>query len=572
MESHGSNLCRTCMANIDDPDSSISLVAHLEDDSAVGDVISELTAVQVQEHTDLPGQICASCLEELKRFIQFIRKVRETDRTLRQRLREEIVEVKEETVEIGEEELYQDIETLDFETEMIDEKYSAAEVNYVEWNEIQPEKSHAATYEVSIVDESLEASSMDNKSELEFIGFEDSAVKDDVSGNMDEEPVVLDQSIDTDNKDPSLKKALDDLDEVERKLFRVIVRTKGDFICCACFQIFKTEAALKAHCECHKSRMSFHKSHSCPVCYRRYTTPRAVETHRKQARASKIYECTRCRVRLIDPKRRRQHAHNHPTRELLNSSVLTPIRLQPNYRRGHICCAQACGLAFPSDELLIAHAHEAHKVNKYGASLPGKKEKPFECKVCFKRFRNRGGLRMHQKRKYKETGQQCSICGLNLPTTATLEAHERKHRDEKPFRCEECFKCFSSPAFVKAHMLVHSNDKPFVCSFCEMAFQRKAALLNHELIHTGALPFPCELCSKAFRVKPRLEQHMRTHTGVRPYPCRYCEKSFADHSNRQRHEMGHTGIKPHKCSYCEKTFITRRLRGEHERTHRKALK
>ncbi|XP_053698309.1 zinc finger protein-like [Sabethes cyaneus] len=553
-------LCRACMTEIDNPDLAMSLAAHLEDDSPVGAVITELTSVHIQEHSDLPGQICGSCLEELKQFIRFIRKVRDTDRALRKRIREN--DIKQESLEsLSAEDVYQEIEVLDLGTEMIDEKDPVVQEEYLDWHAAQSERSPNITLE-------LEASVIDDYSEGEFIGFDDAAVQDECSAVELETPITPEILKNLNDKE-TYNKNNDVLDEVEQKLFKVIVRTKGDFLCCACFQIFPSEEALKAHSEKHKSRINLSKSHSCPVCYRRYTTARGVEVHRKQARAFKVYECTRCQGRFIDAKRRRQHAHNHPSRELLKSSVLAPIRLQPNYRKGHICCAQACGLAFSSDEALIAHAHEAHRVNKYEACLPDKKEKPFQCKVCFKRFSHEEGLRMHQKRKYRQTGQQCSICGLNLPGSAALAAHERKHREEKPFRCEECFKCFTSPALVKAHMLVHSNDKPFVCAVCGMGFQRKAAFKNHELIHSGALLFPCELCPKSFRLKPRLELHMRIHTGARPYQCRYCEKSFADHSNRQRHEMGHTGIKPHKCTFCEKTFITRRLRAEHERTHRK---
>ncbi|XP_058813035.1 zinc finger protein 25-like [Topomyia yanbarensis] len=536
-----STMCRACMTNGSESHTLTSLASSLEDDVSIASVIDELTAVQIQEHDGLPELICASCVEELKRFVEFIKMVRQTDRLLRQIFKSNIIEVKVEDEDSAPNSRHK-LEMLQVEA-VVEEEYLENDLNWTE----------------DRVDDELETSP-DNCSEQEFIGFDD--IEEQAESPLGQNEVERSVKIDL-NEDVS-----EELDEVEQKTFKILARNEGDFLCCFCFQIFSTEEKLIIHCERHKTSVNLTKSNVCQVCFRRYKTPHGLELHRRHSGATKIFECVRCLTRFVDAKRRRQHAHNHPRKEVLQSSVFTPIVLLPDYRKGRICCAQACGLSFPTDELLIAHAHEAHRMNKYEASLPEKRKKPLECLICFKRFDNRNALRLHQVRKYKKSPQQCSICGCGVRGGAALAAHERNHRNEKPFQCELCPKRFTSAALLKAHSIVHSNDRQFVCSVCGMAFQRKVNLQNHELIHLGQLPYPCELCKKSFRVKYRLEQHKRSHTGVRPYPCRYCDKSFADHSNRQRHEMSHTGIKPYKCSNCEKTFITKRLRSEHEATHR----
>ncbi|XP_058461084.1 zinc finger protein 624-like [Malaya genurostris] len=539
---HSTIMCRTCMAGDSESVTLTPLAACLEDDASIASVVAELTAVQVMENDGLPEHICVNCTNELKRFVEFIKMVRKTDRMLRQIFKNEIKiedSIDFETFEVQAEDK---LEELQIET-VVEEEYLLEDT----------------VWEVERIDSALEIELVKSpKSEKDFFGFEDD--------EKHAEPSQAEISIKTDTSEDVGES--DELDEVEQKTFKVLSRSEGDFLCCACFHIFYTEDEFIKHCKTHDTKANMTKSNVCEICFRRYKTRQALALHRKHSKATTIFECVRCYVRFVDVKRRRQHAHNHPQREILKSSVLTRIPLLPYYRRGHICCAQGCGLSFPSDEQLIAHAHAAHLVNKYDASLPDKRQKPYECAVCYKRFDNRNALRMHQRRKYKQPPRQCSICGFEVRGSVALAAHEQKHTNEKPFQCDLCDKKFANRSLLKAHSVIHTNNKMFVCSTCGAAFQRKATMQNHELLHMDQLPYLCDLCPRAFRVKYKLEMHKRSHTGLRPYPCRFCEKSFADHSNRSRHEMSHTGIKPYKCSYCDKTFITKRLRADHEGTHR----
>ncbi|XP_055586215.1 gastrula zinc finger protein XlCGF26.1-like [Uranotaenia lowii] len=570
-------ICRTCM--VGDAASFVSLSSSLEEDAPIANVVEELTAIQMDLKIGLPDRVCQKCVQQLRQFVAFIKKVRHSDRTLRRQLKSglgpkpvqavELIasastseDVKQQPVDLKEE------YTLAEETEVhiLEEEYLEFEDDFTMKEEDPEEEEKELDFDVM-----FDGQNEGGESDTEFIGF------DNDSGNNDSKSLEQTKKqkrrtkaeIEQDNIDDKAQLKHDELDEIELETFRIVERTADELVCCGCYQVFSTEEELKEHSAVHASKTSKNSSrpYVCTTCYRRYTNVNGLQIHIKQTKTMKIYECVRCNQKIINPKTRRNHAHNHPQRKVLQSSVLAPIRLQPDYRQGYICCAQACGLAFKTDEDLLEHAHSAHRVNKFNLELPENQDKPFACPVCFKCFTNQDSLRKHQKRVYKSDKLQCTICGLKFITSVALANHETKHRSERAFKCPECPKAFATKGDLKAHSISHQTDRPYVCSVCGAGFQRKGSLINHERIHSDQKAFQCQYCPKAFKIKYALQLHTRTHTGERPYHCNYCEKSFADHTNRQRHEMSHTGIKPHKCRFCEKTFITRRLRAEHERSN-----
>uniref|UniRef100_A0A8D8MRI4 Zinc finger protein 454 n=1 Tax=Culex pipiens TaxID=7175 RepID=A0A8D8MRI4_CULPI len=552
-------VCRACMANTD---TLLSVASPLDADesSPITDVIEELTAIQVRTGDGLPESVCERCVQELRRFVEFIRQVRLTDRSLRQLFK---------ASRTGSESKKQPL--LEIQKVELDEENGVEE--YLEYEEViwkDDEKDHH--------EELIFELKMESGSDVEFQGFEESLEETkSVERVSNMRPVTgRGKPLSGKRKKKSTKPngsaeagCAEEMDDTEREMFQVLERQEGQLMCCGCYQVFDTEEEMAEHSAGHASKATINvqKKFVCPTCARRYTSSVALEAHRKHKKATKIYECIRCRARIVDPKRRYQHAHNHPEREVIQSEYLEPIRVMPRYGpETRICCATGCRKVFENETDMIAHAHEEHSTNKIEYDLPAHRDKPHECPVCFKRFLTYQSLLFHQKRRYRRVGslRQCSLCGKHLTSAQQLASHERMHQNLRPFECQLCSKGFASAAYLKAHMLSHSTAKPFVCATCGTGFQRKGSLQKHEVIHMDQLPFQCQHCPKAFRLKARLDLHMRTHTGERPYSCRYCEKTFADHTNRHRHEMGHTGIKPYKCTYCDKTFITRRLQNDHE--------
>lgn len=557
-----SGLCRTCMLS-GSPESLIAVGSELEEGAPIASVIGELTAVQIKQKDGLPEGVCAECVAELKQFVEFIRKVRVSDRKLRRLFKggnlesvaQEEVHVKQESDSWNcKEELMVNDEVEEvIEEVIVDEEYLELDED-MEWK-VEEEPNQSTT-------------TAGDNSEIDFVGFDDAETKPKIDvPDLTTRKQKRKRLYHRYNKNPTDYTVLD---EVEQQIFITIEVSAGDLMCCSCYKIFEEEEEFKDHCEDHrkKARLNVLRPHVCEICSKRYTTAQGLTLHMNQSRSvDKVYECIRCKSRFLNSKTRRHHAHNHPQKEVIQSAVIAPIRIQPNHRKGRICCAQGCGESFATDEALIEHAQEAHRLNKMASTLPEYQDKPFECPVCYKRFFDQAALVSHQKRKYKNPVRQCSICGAKVPGAAALAAHERMHTGIRPFPCGSCPKSFASTALLKAHSLVHRKDKPFMCPTCGKGFNRKATLQKHELIHANLSVFDCDVCGKPFRTKSRLDLHTRTHSGFKPYPCRYCEKAFADHSNRHRHEMGHTGIKPYKCSQCDKTFITKRLQAEHERSN-----
>ncbi|XP_058819804.1 zinc finger protein ZFP2-like isoform X1 [Topomyia yanbarensis] len=579
------NICRVCMDS--DCDGLVPIFSKLED-AFIANIIVECTAVQIVEDDGLPTTICKTCIDDLKHLILFIKKARESDRKLRKIFKlesskkfaenspkidgtnwepellpiavftEEIVEVKAEID--SDDDLVGENRTPKYESSEHGE--NVTDDNDSEW------KSSGSSVDKSTVQKGHRGRKKKYRESTDSDSDSASEVRRSTRGRRRRKKPA--QKNGGDNEDDSKE---DDLDEKELATFKIIAIRKDQLVCCACLQIFDNRNDLHVHGEkshVKKRRVNASKTNICEICFRRYSTPHALKLHKKRvANAAQVYDCTKCTARFIDSNRRRQHAHNHPReKEIIPSKVIVapiPVVVQEEY--GRICCAQACYQSFETEDLLIAHAHTIHKMNKVEQSLDENRDKPIECPVCFKRFFDEISLQRHQQRNYKPLSHQCSVCGLKLRGGEALATHERSHRNEKPFQCGVCHKYFTSKGSLKAHMMVHSGEKPFVCSTCGWSFRRKRNLQVHVLSHSNNQPFQCEVCQKAFKSKVHLQYHMRTHTGEKPYPCRFCDKAFADHTNRQRHEMSHTGIKPYKCSYCDKTFIRKRFQVDHESTH-----
>nr|XP_029719992.1 oocyte zinc finger protein XlCOF6 [Aedes albopictus] len=580
------NICRVCMESGEDSggggssDGLIPIFSKLED-AFIANIIVECTSVQILEDDGLPTSICRGCVDCLKGFIRFIRKARESDRKLRKMFKSEGGKRMAEDDEGVDKDWTSAMELSVF-TESIMEVKEEMDSDDGKVADDDGNQSETA-YEVEYLDDANDSdwkASEDEDEKPVKRGRRRKKVKDSNDSDSDflvetrkprrgRKPGRKPKKVDEDDEDYGSEDALD---EKELAIFEVIDIKKGQMVCCSCLLIFDTSEELEVHREKHikKRRVNMSKTNICQICHRRYSTQYALKQHYKRmSEATKIYSCMKCPSRFINQKRRRTHAHNHPReKEVVPSKVLVaPLPEVVHNEYGRICCAQACYQSFETEELLLAHAHTAHKVNKVEQSLDENKDKPIECLVCFKRFYDELSLQRHQQRNYKPLSHQCAVCGLKVRGGEALATHERSHRNEKPFECELCHKNFTSKGSLKAHMMVHSGEKPFVCTTCGWSFRRKRNLQVHILSHSNNQPFQCEICQKTFKSKVHLQYHMRTHTGEKPYPCRYCDKAFADHTNRQRHEMSHTGIKPYKCSYCDKTFIRKRFQVDHESSH-----
>ncbi|XP_039430722.1 zinc finger protein OZF-like [Culex pipiens pallens] len=357
---------------------------------------------------------------------------------------------------------------------------------------------------------------------------------------------------------------------LQLKMFEMIEVDRGKLLCCECLNQFEGEEQLQEHLrENHPIEDGLQKSrkHLCKHCNRSYSSVNAVRNHQRKIESiSIIFECETCKFRAYNAQKCTQHGKTHHQKKSLEKAQ--PSLEELFDRHGRLCCALGCLEMFETESQLMSHAQAVHRISRVETSLA--EEKPVECNICFKRFKDDECLQRHLRFKYQPSKNICTICGAKFPSLSAMAIHERSHTKEKPFKCEICCKAFGDRQSLRRHNVKHTNVRPFMCSICGMSFKRKTAMLAHMAVHEpGLKQFKCDNCEKRFRNKAKMLYHMRTHTGEKPYPCRYCEKSFADFSNRLRHEMSHTGEKPYKCSYCHLEFVAKRSQREHEAIHKR---
>ncbi|XP_039430713.1 zinc finger protein ZFP2-like [Culex pipiens pallens] len=535
-----SPMCRVCMEIRMEM---VPLFSKLED-AFIANIIQECTAIQILEDDGLPDNVCADCVDELRGFIRFIEKARQSDRQLRKMFR----------AEIKLDDTYGDEAMLSFgeiTVKIEEDEYEGDEGGI-------KEEQDAFEFEGAVDD-------FDDANDSDYV--EESRERKVVT-KLQISPIGRGRSRSLREDDDEESDNFEELDEMERKTFKV-VEVGSQHVCCTCFKLFDNKEDLQEHGKTEheaSKRINHSKKHVCQYCCRRYASIISLKAHMKKTNEiQQVYDCLKCDARFIAGYRRRNHAHNHPGSKPTPAERSTQaVPVEPSVR---ICCAQSCNQEFDTMEKLMAHSATAHRANKIQSSLAQYENRPVECPICYKRFTDENNLQIHQKRVYMPKRHVCSICGLKFQTPQACDRHEREHRNEKSYKCEQCPKAYLSYDRLKAHIKRHSAKREFMCTICGQSYMQRHNLQAHMLMHEGKLPFECEICHKAFRVKAKMVYHMRVHSGEKPYPCRFCDMAFADSTNRQRHEMSHTGNKPYKCDFCDKSFITKRLKREHEGTH-----
>lgn len=203
----------------------------------------------------------------------------------------------------------------------------------------------------------------------------------------------------------------------------------------------------------------------------------------------------------------------------------------------------------------------ASKLQRHTMTHTG--QRPFDCEMCGKRFRQKTHLRVHcrthlwsryhkQRSLYINRPPSC-VGGFNTKTAADVTVQEMlihkkdfethtgsdvvsvKHLDQTPSMVmiqndnresdnkllpHNSKKNEVSKVTVKrtqtAKFRQNLGNVQHKCFRCLKCFPSASKLQRHEMVHTGLKPFQCVLCGKAFRQAPHLKSHERTHCERKP--------------------------------------------------------
>lgn len=194
-------------------------------------------------------------------------------------------------------------------------------------------------------------------------------------------------------------------------------------------------------------------------------------------------------------------------------------------------------------------------------------ERPFECQHCGQRFRQGGCLKNHIASQHGTSETfTCYYCNKSFPIKERLRLHMRLHSGEKPYHCKICFKRFARGGQVGLHLLNKFAMilMPFLF-FC-FCFVLNSQLTQHLASHTGVKKYRCTQCSNSFSCSVNLKLHVKSHLNVRDYTCHLCGKSFVRPDALKKHlTCFHENVKAFFCSICSRTF--KGHLPQHMRTH-----
>ncbi|CAG4980514.1 unnamed protein product [Parnassius apollo] len=177
---------------------------------------------------------------------------------------------------------------------------------------------------------------------------------------------------------------------------------------------------------------------------------------------------------------------------------------------------------------------------------PKKDKEPLPITGPDEHTRRRKGLRCQVCEKplnavdENQSLYNCEICGAGFQTSKELLDHSTvAHVKLKPFECKLCHKRFTQPVGLEQHTRMHTGYRPYSCTVCSKTFTQKSGLDQHTRTHTKVRPYRCIICNKTFSQSVTLKQHMRTHTNVSPFQCGICEKRFKQSSHLNYHLKNH---------------------------------
>lgn len=513
--------CRICF----DTSKEFESLADIVDGNSLADMLRYCVNMEIDQNDGLPYQCCSKCKQDLIVAYQLVTRCHQSDT----KFREMVMETKAKERFPTENDLMPPLTEDDIKTELdIDEERIYAEP--LSQSNIQESKT-------IVKSEKKDKFSKESKSEEESSedGYEEEADSNDETTLGDNE----------DGTEHPSKKSKKNPERCCR--CRIKLCTMKDII------EHSKEVHLAKRCTDPKKMSA--KPFECDLCFKRYTTKKALWQHKSLLFVKNKFQCDECEQSFRLERTLLQHKDSH-------KNVVQPYsRRKDQLPR---CCA--CFEQFDTDEHLKIHADQSHP--RESTSVEDL-TKPFACDLCHRRYKNIRILREHQAKPYRITQYQCATCGRTFREKCALADHERSHREERSFICPVCSKTFAMKDSYRKHVRAHTlAEDRFKCEVCGKGFKARANLKCHLITHNPQhRPIQCTLCPATFARKICLQAHMKLHTGEKPHKCDQCGAAYTFATDLKRHIMAHNGIKPHLCTICGRGYPRRDYLRKHMANH-----
>ncbi|XP_055631142.1 zinc finger protein 90-like [Toxorhynchites rutilus septentrionalis] len=324
-------------------------------------------------------------------------------------------------------------------------------------------------------------------------------------------------------------------------------------VCCGCNKVFFTTSELHNHQEqVHRPQREGSDKNElqeeCKGCFKRFKNECMLDRHLCSTSRKKFFECSKCSVARRTFKELLDHMAVHQGKEAF------------------ICCG--CRKRFDTQEDLEQHSKEVHAIRpKYYHVDNLELERPFECKICYRRYKCERILRNHQQYVYYDKIHTCDICGKGFSQKKALVLHLATHKTEAEHPCAQCGKRYKHDTLARRCEIRHDRPQEYRCRFCNATFPNGSNLNSHLVSHSDERHYKCDICNQTFKRSTHLQSHKIKHTSEKNYSCKYCPSKFGSSTAQHKHEILHTGIYPYRCEICGKVAKTRLHYVKHYEAH-----
>ncbi len=203
------------------------------------------------------------------------------------------------------------------------------------------------------------------------------------------------------------------------------------------------------------------KSHQCVTCGRSFKLSGDLNRHVMIHTGEKPFKCSFCPEKFRLKSAMMTHAMRHHTGDRPHKCNLRAAGYVTPELRYHVMthtgerpykCSQR-GKAFIAHSNLRAHTKMHLTEKPYPCDL---------CSTSFKRSQNlreherkqHRGVFQNPPHKRDPVRLPCAVCGKSFLRSGRLSVHHRKHTGEKPHQCEICSRRFRQMTRLRKHFMI----------------------------------------------------------------------------------------------------------------------